>query len=102
MEFNRLESCGKCTPCRLGTKAMLEILERIAAGQGRADDIETLDYASKETIELSLCGLGQTAPVPHVNLVRYFRDEFEEHIRDRVCRTGQCQGLARRAAVAAD
>lgn len=81
MEFNRLESCGKCTPCRLGTKAMLEILDRILAGEGRPDDLDTLDYASKETIELSLCGLGQTAPIPHLNLVKYFRSEFEERIR---------------------
>ncbi|MCC6627449.1 MAG: NADH-quinone oxidoreductase subunit F [Chloroflexi bacterium] len=81
MEFNRLESCGKCTPCRLGTKAMLEVLERIQRGEGRADDLETLDYASKEVIELSLCGLGQTAPIPHLNLVRYFRSEFEAKIR---------------------
>lgn len=102
MEFNRLESCGKCTPCRLGTKAMLEILERICAGQGRADDIETLDYASQETIELSLCGLGQTAPIPHLNLVKYFRDEFVEHIRDHVCRCGQCAGLAKPRQMAAD
>ena len=103
MEFNRLESCGKCTPCRLGTKAMLEILERITLGEGRADDLDTLDYASKETIELSLCGLGQTAPIPHLNLVKYFRDEFEEHIRDHVCRTGDCVALKRAAlAPAAD
>lgn len=101
MEFNRLESCGKCTPCRLGTKAMLEILERITLGDGRADDLETLDYASKETIELSLCGLGQTAPIPHLNLVKYFRDEFEEHIRDHVCRTGDCVALRRPALVTA-
>lgn len=101
MEFNRLESCGKCTPCRLGTKAMLEILERIALGEGRADDLETLDYASKEMIELSLCGLGQTAPIPHLNLVRYFRDEFEEHIQDGVCRTGDCVALRRPALITA-
>ena len=82
MEFNRLESCGKCTPCRLGTKAMLEVLERIQRGEGRLDDLETLDYASKETIELSLCGLGQTAPIPHLNLVKYFLAEFEDKIRD--------------------
>jgi NADH:ubiquinone oxidoreductase subunit F (NADH-binding) len=94
MEFNRLESCGKCTPCRLGTKAMLEILDRMLAGEGRADDLDVLDYASKETIELSLCGLGQTAPIPHLNLVKYFRPEFEAYIK---------QAEARRArAVAAD
>ena len=94
MEFNRLESCGKCTPCRLGTKAMLEILERIAAGEGRSTDLDTLDYASKHTIELSLCGLGQTAPIPHLNLVKYFREEFEAHILNRVCPTGECPGLS--------
>jgi NADH:ubiquinone oxidoreductase subunit F (NADH-binding)/(2Fe-2S) ferredoxin len=98
MEFNRLESCGKCTPCRLGTKAMLEILDRMLAGQGRADDLDTLDYASKEMIELSLCGLGQTAPIPHLNLVKYFRAEFEDAIR----RSGQTPTKGPALAMTAD
>ncbi len=93
LEFVQEESCGKCTPCRIGTKRMLEILERLCAGEGREGDIELLEELGEQISATSLCGLGQTAPNPVLSTIRYFRDEYEEHIRDRHCRAGTCSEI---------
>ncbi len=90
LEFVQDESCGKCPPCRIGTKRMLEILERICAGEGREGDIELLEDLGEQIRATSLCGLGQTAPNPVLSTLRYFREEYEEHIRDKRCRAGSC------------
>jgi len=93
LSFTQKESCGKCTPCRVGTKRMLDILERIVAGKGELDDIDLL-LELAETVKLgSLCGLGQTAPNPVVSTIRYFRDEYEAHIVDKRCPAGVCKAL---------
>ncbi|MCL5960373.1 MAG: SLBB domain-containing protein [Chloroflexi bacterium] len=91
MKFNRDHSCGKCTPCRLGTKASLEILERIASGNGREGDVELLEHTGRQIIDLSLCGLGQTAPLPVLSAIQYFRDEFDTHINEKRCPAGVCE-----------
>ncbi|HBQ63797.1 MAG TPA: hydrogenase [Clostridiales bacterium] len=93
MEFVQDESCGKCVPCRLGTKRMLEILERITQGQGQEGDIERLEELGAMIRETAVCGLGQTAPNPVLSTIRYFREEYEEHIRDHYCRAGVCSEL---------
>ncbi len=93
LQFTQDESCGKCVPCRLGTKRMLETLERITAGEGRADDIELLEELSDYIIEGSLCALGGSAPNPVLSTLRYFRDEFEAHINDKCCPAGRCKAL---------
>ena len=94
LKFTQAESCGKCTFCRIGTKRMLEVLERLCAGQGRCGDLETLatlaDYVSRG----SLCGLGQTAPNPVLTTLRYFREEYEAHLAGR-CPAGRCPALIR-------
>lgn len=95
LEFVQEESCGKCVPCRVGTKRMLEILERIGAGLGVEGDIDTLLELGQSIKDTSLCGLGQTAPNPVLSAIRHFRSEFEEHIRDRHCPAGVCAGLVR-------
>jgi NADH-quinone oxidoreductase subunit F len=95
IEFVQEESCGKCVPCRVGTRRMLEILERICAGQGEEGDIERLVELGNFIKTSSLCGLGQTAPNPVLSTIRHFRHEYEEHIRDRHCRAGVCAGLVR-------
>jgi NADH-quinone oxidoreductase subunit F len=95
IEFVQEESCGKCVPCRVGTRRMLEILERICAGQGEEGDIERLIALGHFIKTASLCGLGQTAPNPVLSTIRHFRHEYEEHIRDRHCRAGVCSGLVR-------
>ena len=95
MSFTQEESCGKCVPCRVGTKAMLSTLERICAGQGRPDDIEYLEELAVEVRASSLCGLGQTAPNPVLTTIRYFRDEYESHIREHRCPAGVCTALVR-------
>ena len=95
LRFTQAESCGKCTFCRLGTKRMLEILERITRGQGRMEDLALLEELASSIRVSSLCGLGQTAPNPVLTTLRYFRDEYEEHIRDRACRARQCKELIR-------
>ncbi|HTP59422.1 MAG TPA: FAD-dependent oxidoreductase, partial [Spirochaetia bacterium] len=89
------ESCGKCTPCRIGTRRMLEILDRICAGKGEEGDIERLVELGKTIQDTALCGLGQNAPNPILSNIRYFREEFEEHIRDKKCRAGVCAELVR-------
>jgi NADH-quinone oxidoreductase subunit F len=93
VSFTQRESCGKCTFCRIGTKRMLEILERISAGQGRPSDLRTLEELSGNVRRGSLCGLGQTAPNPVVTTLRYFRDEYDAHIRDKRCPAARCKAL---------
>jgi len=93
LEFTADESCGKCTPCRVGTRVMLDILTDITEGRGKEGDIETLEDLSKDIIAASLCGLGQTAPNPVLTTIRYFREEYESHIRDHWCKTGICSKL---------
>ena len=89
------ESCGKCTPCRIGTKRMLEILDRITEGKGEADDIEKLEKLANTIIKASVCGLGQTAPNPVLSTIKYFRDEYEAHINEQKCPVGECKALAK-------
>lgn len=93
MEFIQDESCGKCVPCRLGTKRMLEILERITQGQGQEGDIETLEELGNMIKEAAVCGLGQTAPNPVLSMIKNFREEYEEHIKYKHCRAGVCADL---------
>lgn len=95
LEFVQEESCGKCTPCRIGTKRMLEILERICEGKGQEGDIEKLEELGKFIKDASLCGLGQTAPNPVLSTIRHFRDEYEAHIRSKRCPAGVCPELVR-------
>jgi NADH-quinone oxidoreductase subunit F len=95
MSFTQEESCGKCVPCRVGTKAMLSTLERICAGQGRPGDVEYLEEVAHEVKASSLCGLGQTAPNPVLTTIRYFRDEYKAHIREHRCPAGVCTALVR-------
>ena len=94
LNFTQKESCGKCTPCREGTMRMLEILTRITEGQGKEGDIELLESLAKTIKAASLCGLGQTAPNPVLSTLRYFRHEYEAHIRDKKCPAGACTKLA--------
>ncbi|MBO7738158.1 MAG: 4Fe-4S binding protein, partial [Clostridia bacterium] len=89
------ESCGKCTPCRVGTRRMLEILERITEGKGEEGDIEKLEELGNMIKATALCGLGQTAPNPVLSTIRYFRDEYEAHIREKRCPAGACKALAK-------
>ena len=93
LSFTRVESCGKCVPCRLGTKQMLDILENICNGKGQPQDIDLLLELAKSVKAGSLCGLGQTAPNPVLTTTRYFRDEYEEHIRNRRCPALTCTEL---------
>ncbi|MDD4147786.1 MAG: NADH-quinone oxidoreductase subunit NuoF, partial [Candidatus Cloacimonetes bacterium] len=93
MDFCVEESCGKCSPCRIGLKQMLEILERITSGYGREGDIEELLRLGESISKLSLCGLGQTAPNPVLSTIRYFREDYEAHIRDHSCSTKVCSDL---------
>lgn len=89
------ESCGKCPPCRIGTKRMLEILEKITDGRGEEGDIERLEKLAKNIKAAALCGLGQTAPNPVLSTIRHFRDEYEAHVRDKRCPAGVCKKLTR-------
>ena len=93
ISFTQKESCGKCVPCRVGTRQMLEVLERIVRGQGASGDIERLEHMAQTVRSGSLCGLGQTAPNPVLTTIRYFRDEYEAHIYDKRCPALQCKGL---------
>ena len=95
LEFTVDESCGKCTPCRVGTRRMLEILERITDGRGEDGDIEKLEELANTIKATALCGLGQTAPNPVLSTLRYFRDEYEAHIYEKRCPAGHCKKLAR-------
>ncbi len=93
LNFTQKESCGKCTFCRIGTRRMLEILERITQGQGAAGDLELLEELALKVKATSLCGLGQTAPNPVLTTLRYFRGEYEAHLRDRRCPARVCKAL---------
>ena len=93
MEFCQEESCGKCTPCREGTKRMLQILQRICKGEGRDGDIELLEELASIIKDSALCGLGQTAPNPVLSTIRYFREEYEAHIYDKKCPAAVCSAL---------
>ena len=95
LEFTQDESCGKCVPGRVGTKRMLEILERICAGEGEEGDIERLEALGRQIKDTALCGLGQTAPNPVLSTIRHFRDEYIAHIRDKRCPAGVCPALVR-------
>ncbi len=93
LEFTVDESCGKCTPCRVGTKRLLEILDKIIAGNGEMEDLDRLEELSNYIKSASLCGLGQTAPNPVLSTLRYFRDEYVAHIVDKRCPAGVCKSL---------
>ncbi|MFZ3123220.1 MAG: NADH-ubiquinone oxidoreductase-F iron-sulfur binding region domain-containing protein, partial [Thermodesulfovibrionales bacterium] len=93
LSFTQSESCGKCPPCRIGTYQMLQILEKITSGNGEEGDIEKLKRLGESVAAGSLCGLGQSAPNPVLTTIRYFRDEYEEHIKDKYCRAKVCSGM---------
>jgi ferredoxin len=93
LSFTQEESCGKCTPCRVGTKGMLEILTRIKSGKGTERDIERLEDLASIVKDASLCGLGQTASNPVLTTLRYFREEYEEHVRNKRCPALVCKAL---------
>ncbi len=100
LSFTQAESCGKCTPCRMGTLEMLRILDKIKSGNGEEGDIEKLQEIAITVKEGSLCGLGQTAPNPVLTTIRYFRDEYEAHIRDKICPAEVCKALIKYVIVA--
>jgi Na+-translocating ferredoxin:NAD+ oxidoreductase RNF subunit RnfB len=93
LSFTQKESCGKCTPCREGTKRMLEILEGICEGRGEMEDLDRLHNLALGIKDSALCGLGQTCPNPVLSTIRYFHKEYEEHINDKFCRAGVCKTL---------
>jgi len=93
LDFTKKESCGKCNYCRIGTKRMLDILERIVVGDGKDGDIELLEELANKIKEGSLCGLGQTAPNPVLTTIKYFRNEYEDHIYKKKCTAHACTEL---------
>ena len=93
LDFTVDESCGKCTPCRIGTRRMLEILNRIVSGKGEDGDIEKLEALASSIKATALCGLGQTAPNPVLSTIKQFRSEYEAHIYEKRCPAGVCQKL---------
>ena len=93
LDFTVEESCGKCPPCRIGTKRMLEILEKITNGEGEPEDIDRLERLAENIKESALCGLGQTAPNPVLSTLKYFRDEYEAHVNEKKCPAGTCKSL---------
>ena len=95
LEFTVSESCGKCTPCRIGTKRMLEILDKICEGNGTKEDIDNLEKLAYSIQKASVCGLGQSAPNPIISTLRYFRDEYNEHVIDKYCRAKECKAMAK-------
>ena len=95
LQFTRDESCGKCTPCRIGNKRILEILTKITDGEATMDDLDELEKLCHYVKDNSLCGLGQTSPNPVLSTLRYFRDEYVEHIKDHKCRAGVCKKLSK-------
>lgn len=99
LDFTRRESCGQCVPCRLGSKQMFDILDDITRGEGRHEDIDLLLELSEAVVRGSLCALGQTAPNPVLTTLRYFREEYEAHIRGKRCPAGVCRALASAGAV---
>lgn len=95
LEFTVSESCGKCTPCRIGTKRMLEILERLCEGKGSEMDLYRLEKLASNIQKASICGLGQSAPNPVISTMKYFREEFKEHAIDKSCRTLECKAISK-------
>ena len=93
LEFTVDESCGKCTPCRVGTKRLLELLDKITAGKGTMDDLDRIEELCNYIKTNSLCGLGQTAPNPVLATLKFFRDEYEAHVREKKCPAGVCKDL---------
>jgi ferredoxin len=93
LNFTQAESCGKCVPCRVGTRHLVHILERISQGKGELDDMAKLEHLARSIKGGSLCGLGQTAPNPVLTALKYFRDEFLVHIRDKRCPAAVCRDL---------
>ena len=93
VDFGQKESCGECAPCRLGTKQMFDILEDICQGKGTLEDLDLLEEMGKGIKAGSLCGLGQTAPNPVLSTLKYFRDEYIEHVVDKKCRSRVCKEL---------
>jgi NADP-reducing hydrogenase subunit HndC len=93
LEFTVDESCGKCAPCRIGTKRLLEILEKITSGKGTLEDIDKLEELCYSIKDSAFCGLGQTAPNPILSTLKYFRDEYIAHVVDKKCPAGVCKAL---------
>jgi len=93
LEFTQEESCGKCVPCRVGTRHMYDILDRITRGEGKMEDLDELEALAEHIMEASLCGLGTSAPNPVLTTLRYFREEYEEHIKHKHCRAAVCEDL---------
>ena len=93
LDFTVDESCGKCTPCRIGTKRLYQILEKITSGKGTLEDLDTLETLGASIKDMSLCGLGQSAPNPVLSTLHFFRDEYEAHVVDKVCPAGVCKDL---------
>ena len=93
LDFTVDESCGKCTPCRIGTRRLYELLEKITSGEGEPSDIDELEALAAHIKDNSLCGLGQTAPNPILSTLRYFRDEYEAHINNKKCPSHVCRDL---------
>ena len=100
LEFTVDESCGKCPPCRIGTKRMYEILDRITNGKGEEGDIEKLELLAESIKQGALCGLGQTAPNPVLSTLRYFRDEYEAHVKEHRCPAGVCKAMLKYTIIA--
>ena len=95
LEFTVEESCGKCTPCRIGNKRLLEMLEKVTNGTATMEDLDKMEELCHYIKENSLCGLGQTAPNPVLSTLRYFRDEYEAHVKEKRCPAGVCKKLLR-------
>ncbi|MBQ2378016.1 MAG: 4Fe-4S binding protein, partial [Clostridia bacterium] len=93
LDFTVDESCGKCTPCRVGTRRLLEILDKIISGNGELEDLDRMEELCNYIKSASLCGLGQTAPNPVISTLRYFKDEYIAHIVDKKCPAGVCKKL---------
>lgn len=93
LSFTQSESCGKCPPCRIGTYQMLEIMERITSGKGTPEDLIKLENLGNNIVNTALCGLGNSAPNPVLSTLKYFREEYEEHVNDKYCRAKVCKGL---------
>ena len=96
LKFTVTESCGQCTPCRIGLRHMLEIMNRITEGKGTEEDLIRLERLGNVIAKTSLCGLGKTAPNPVLTTLKYFREEYEEHVKQRKCRAGKCMKLRAR------
>ena len=93
LEFTVDESCGKCTPCRVGTKRLLELLDKITKGNGTMEDLDKMEELCHYIKQNSLCGLGQTAPNPVLATLKFFREEYVAHVKDKVCPAGVCKDL---------